>query len=332
MKKTYLLIVFLVSLLAACTPAASGCTLNFQAAVRQGPSAGLSVAGDLTWQIRQSNIEGRLVREDGSEARVTGQADERAIHMVIELDGDNVLLGVGTSQQDIRECRGSLGGSLVGPQPGDSGDWYGRFAVGQPAGVLSMLSLPVVLIVCLLLFAVLGLVILRRLGYSGKKSATPSWVSASSQVVEPEAWPGQAGKPLAQFVTTYTLGDDHYDVSFSIKTGSDFMGECGAGISHTLGAGKPKQATALEVWIFDKNDINTITRVLMSEYCYSNEAQRASLAHKGQALLIQPGMNVELETKTLRLLAHVAELDYGAGGLPKSYFNKVTLKLAVWAR
>jgi hypothetical protein len=47
--------------------------------------------------------------------------------------------------------------------------------------------------------------------------------------------------PISQFVTTYVLGDDLFDDSFSIDSPSgEFLGECGIGISETIGVGDPK--------------------------------------------------------------------------------------------
>lgn len=201
------------------------------------------------------------------------------------------------------------------------------------------LSLPVCL--GLLAFVLVlgggGLLIWRRL--SGRPSAaepgviTPVERARASQPVAPTAWVGVAEKPVSQFVTTYELGDNRYDLSFSIESGADFLGECGAAISETIGVGDPDKVTALEVWLFDKNDIRTITKVLMSEYCYNDATLRAKLAPKGEAVLIAPDASVELDTQTLKLRARVVELEYGSNGLPpQSFFNKVTLELAVWPK
>jgi hypothetical protein len=44
-------------------------------------------------------------------------------------------------------------------------------------------------------------------------------------------------------------GDDLYDDSFSVDSPSgDFLGECGVGISETIGVGDPK-SLGLEVWL-----------------------------------------------------------------------------------
>ena len=148
---------------------------------------------------------------------------------------------------------------------------------------------------------------------------------------EKVSW-GAEGPPLAQFATTYVLGDDHYDPSFSIEleTG-EFMGECGVGISETIGVGAPNKVTAFEVWLFDKNDIRTVTKVLMSDYAFHDEALRTKLAPKGEPVLAEVGKDVILETKTLRVRARIVEASYGVGNLPpNSFFEGLTVDLATW--
>jgi hypothetical protein len=150
--------------------------------------------------------------------------------------------------------------------------------------------------------------------------------------IEQVTWEGQP--PNAQFVTTYVMGDDHYDPSFSIELESgEFMGECGVGISETIGAGAPDRVTALEAWLFDKNDIRTVTKVLMSRYAFNDEALRTKLAPKGEPILLREGQDVILETKMLRLRVHVVEVMYGEGDLPSdSFFERLTVELAAWVK
>ncbi len=141
-------------------------------------------------------------------------------------------------------------------------------------------------------------------------------------------------QPVAQFMTTYMAGDDLYDDSFSIDSASgEFLGECGVGISETIGVGDPKKVTAFEVWLFDKNDIQTITKVLMSTHAFNDPAIRQRLASKGEPVLVEPGAKVLLETATLQLEARVVDLGYGTGALPnESHFDRLTLELAVWPK
>jgi hypothetical protein len=140
--------------------------------------------------------------------------------------------------------------------------------------------------------------------------------------------------PITQTMTTYVLGDDLYDESFSIDTGGgEFLGEYGVGVSETVGVGEPKKVAALEIWLFDKNDIKTATKVLMSEHAYNDPNIRARLEPKGELIVVKPQEQVLLETQTLQLLATVVDMEYGAGAAPQhSYFERITLELAVWPR
>jgi hypothetical protein len=140
--------------------------------------------------------------------------------------------------------------------------------------------------------------------------------------------------PLAQFMTTYRQGDDLYDDSFSIDSvNGEFLGECGVGIAETIGVGDPKKVTALEVWLFDKNDIQTVTKVLMSEHASNDASLRQRLQSKGEPILIEPGMRFLMETASLQLEAHVIDMVYARGPLPEnSYFSRLTLEVSVWAK
>ena len=147
----------------------------------------------------------------------------------------------------------------------------------------------------------------------------------------PISW-GAEGPPLAQFVTTYTFGDDAFDSSFSVELESgEFLGECGVGISETIGVGAPNKVTAIEIWLFDKNDIHTVTKMLMSEYAFHDEALRAKLAPKGESVLVSVGKELKVETKCIRVQARVVEVEYGTGNLPpNSFFEHLTVELAAW--
>jgi len=142
------------------------------------------------------------------------------------------------------------------------------------------------------------------------------------------------GPPVAQFMTTYVLGDDLYDDSFSIDApDGSFLGECGMGISETIGVGDPKKVMAFEVWLFDKNDIRTVTKVLMSEHAFRDEALKSRLAAKGEPVLVTPGDVVSMETASLVVTARVVDMAYGGGALPpSSFFERLTIELAAFTK
>jgi hypothetical protein len=109
------------------------------------------------------------------------------------------------------------------------------------------------------------------------------------------------------------------------------LGECGVGLSETLGADVPKNVTAFEVWLFDKNDIRTVTKVVMSDHAFFDEAIKAKLAPKGEPVLARPNETIVLETATLIVNAAITELEYGTGALPpQSFFERFTIELSAW--
>jgi hypothetical protein len=140
--------------------------------------------------------------------------------------------------------------------------------------------------------------------------------------------------PIAQFMTTYVLGDDLFDDSFSIESpAGEFMGECGVGISETIGVGEPKKVQAFEVWLFDKNDIQTVTKVLMSAHAFNDVATVQRLEAKGEPFLVERNKQIVLETAALQLVATISDMEYGHSAMPDgSYFERLTLEIAVWPR
>ena len=140
--------------------------------------------------------------------------------------------------------------------------------------------------------------------------------------------------PIARFQSDYVYGRDNYDDSFSIENASgEFLGECGVGIAESIGSDTPKNVTAFEVWLFDKNDIRTITKVVMSDHAFFDEALKAKLAPKGEPVLARENEVIVLETATLIINAEIKEMQYGAGSLPpQSFFENFSIELSAWAK
>jgi hypothetical protein len=190
----------------------------------------------------------------------------------------------------------------------------------------------VLAVVLVIAGAVVGIPLLRE--RRSQESAIPG---RRSPLTRQAAKPEDIGEPLGHFTASYTLGQDSYDQSFPIESPtSEFLGECGMGISEIVGAGPPANITAFEVWLFDKSDIRTLTKVLMSKYAYDDDALRAKLAPKGEAIVVEPGKAIVLETASLRVDAEISEMEYapptGSGYRdqavpPQSYFNKLTVSL-----
>ena len=227
---------------------------------------------------------------------------------------------------DVQEY-GTLIQSLKGPiSPAPAGE-------GSAAASTTVLYASILVVVILL--AVGGLYLWRLLRKGpGTVTAVMQAAEASRAAEKTDFQSLGLAPPITQTMTTYVLGDDLYDESFSIDTGGgEFLGEYGVGVSETIGVGEPKKVAALEIWLFDKNDIKTATKVLMSEHAYNDPNIRARLEPKGELVVVKPQEQVLLETATLQLLATVVDMDYGSGAMPQqSYFERITLELAIWPR
>lgn len=193
-----------------------------------------------------------------------------------------------------------------------------------------------ILFLFLLVLVIAAIVVWRqRSALAGNNVETPRYTEV------PESGPVlvEGGEeintvPIARFRTTYVLGHDTYDDSFSIENSSgDFLGECGVSIAESIGTDSPKNVTAFEVWLFDKNDIRTITKVIMSDHAFFDDALKAKLAPKGEPVLARENETVVLETATLIINAEITELAYGTGTLPpQSFFERFTIELSAWSK
>jgi len=219
------------------------------------------------------------------------------------------------------------------PQPGDSEE------TSSPLPSLSRLILPVcggTLLLGLLLVTVLVLRSRSRENPAASNPSTATEQVESGPAVQPFAsQPEFAGDDsLATFRTIYNLGEDKYDDSFSIESPTgDFLGECGVGIGDLIGVGDPNKVSAFEVWLFDKNDIQTVTKVLMSNYSYHDDETRTRLSAKGDPVVAEPGGVISLQTASLEVEARIVDMIYGESALPsQSFFERLTIELRAWSR
>lgn len=214
------------------------------------------------------------------------------------------------------------------PVPGGDGQ-----TTAPPAEEGGGNGLIILLIIVLIVLAV-GIILVLRMRSSVGDDEGPS-----TYYDMPEAGPISQEEvnaiPLARFPSNYTYGRDNFDDSHSIEnTNGDFLGECGVGIAESIGSDSPKNVTAFEVWLFDKNDIRTVTKVIMSDHAFYDDAIKAKLAPKGEPVLAAENEVIVLETAALIINAEIKELRYGEGGNlpPQSYFETFTIELSAWAK
>jgi hypothetical protein len=212
----------------------------------------------------------------------------------------------------------------------------GATSTKPPLNKVLTILIPILCVLSLVLVAVvLYLFVFRgRVARTGETTPAMEAAEAKKQADYTDYVATGAEPPLAQFMASYKYGDDLFDDSFSIDSASgEFLGECGVGISEMIGVGDPKKVTAFEVWLFDKNDIQTITKVIMSSHAFYDNNIRQRLEAKGEPVLAEPSTETVLETQTLQLVAKVVDMSYGEGAMPEqSYFDHLLLELAIWPK
>lgn len=144
------------------------------------------------------------------------------------------------------------------------------------------------------------------------------------------------GPPITQKVSTYMRGRQ-FDDSFAIENAADqFLGECGATVAKTLG--DTGELAAVEVWLFDKDDfVRTLTKLFVTEHVYNDPVARSELDTRVEnpqtdIIVAQPGAMAVLETGQIRMEATVADMAYGAGPPPNSYFDALTIQVQAWEK
>ncbi len=306
---------------------------------------GLPILGWWLWPVKWANADPSHLRDDyqqeylcmviDSFVRKQNAAEALTRYEALGEAGEAVLESIrpGTcnlNENDINSFRAAILGPVM-PQPGAPAT---PAAPTEGGGSRIGLVIGLCLVTLLVGAGLVYLLVFRKRG--APVGATPTGMAQElSRQAERTDYTSEGQEaPVAQYMTTYMLGDDLYDDSFSIDSPTgEFLGECGVGISETIGVGDPKKVTAFEVWLFDKNDIQTVTKVMMSPHAFNDPALRQRLESKGELIEVGKDKRVLLETATLMLEARVVDVGLGGGALPEeSFFERLTLELAVWTK
>ncbi len=108
-------------------------------------------------------------------------------------------------------------------------------------------------------------------------------------------------------------GEPSYNEIRDINDRGEYAGEFGIA-SGKEDADTPGAVYALEIWLFDKSDIHTVTAVLMHPDSYADESRRQQLAGNYQPLAAENGAPIHLNTKSLELNGRVRRVDFGRAG------------------
>lgn len=280
-------------------------------------------------------VESFKITQDVAQAKARWNAigtDKAATAMLLVKQNSGTFL----TPDDIRRFEAAVQAPAVAIAPVTGEQPAVEQAQGGGLGNMLFILVLLMLGLTVLLGGIFAVMYLMRQRNTGPRTITPAMEAnqAARQAHFTDFSTQDMGAPIQQFMASYKIGDDLFDDSFSIDSASgEFLGECGVGISDTIGVGDPKKVTGFEVWMFDKNDIQTITKVVMSRHAFNDTSIRNRLATKGEPVQAEPSAQIVLETATLRLTARIVDMTYGEGPLPpESYFDGLIIELAVWQK
>jgi len=158
-------------------------------------------------------------------------------------------------------------------------------------------------------------------------------------LVKPSA-PERAESPIPRFLrrseskreeawafdAVYAGEGMEFDQTFTLERDGAYFGECGIGATTHLPQ-KPEQVSALEVWLFDKSDIRTIAKVLVSEQLYQDDALMKELTVRGDPVLAIPGTTIALEGNSIQANVRIERVEYLAGAAARAAFSRVVLRI-----
>ncbi len=167
--------------------------------------------------------------------------------------------------------------------------WLGTVVIGGTAGVYFYTRL--------------------RRQIDGPKARRVKRAKVPPVVYEPITIPYADRPVLVHTMMTYVIGDDLFDESLSVENDlGDFLGECGIGIVHTVDSEVPKKVDALDIWLFDKNEINTKSMVIMSPKAYEDGTVFNQMRSRGEPLLAEIGREITIKTTHLVMIVRIVDM------------------------
>ena len=142
---------------------------------------------------------------------------------------------------------------------------------------------------------------------------------------------------LGQFTAHYQLGIPDYDESFTIlggPEGKEPLGACGMGAHREfeMGDGSGEHIWALDVWLYDRQDIRSHSQLLASQAIPRERLQEhtgSAGTVTGEPLIPEPGMRFKLTSRHLQLECQVRRVIYVESGPAEGAFAELELAMTV---
>jgi len=138
--------------------------------------------------------------------------------------------------------------------------------------------------------------------------------------------------PLANFMCTYTRGNKDFDETYSIDSkDGEFLGECGVELVKTSLDDSGEKPSVFDIWLFDKNEINTQSIILMSSKAFSDDVLKKQLKTRGKPLKAVIGEESYIQTDHLLMKFRIVDMICSKGDTGQcDTFTRLSIDINIW--
>lgn len=147
--------------------------------------------------------------------------------------------------------------------------------------------------------------------------------------------PPAGGDKLAVFEANYAFGIQSYDESFTIVApDGELLGACGMGMNESLdrAAADTDQVRLLEIWLYDRSAVRTISQLLVSpgfDATLLDDGSEIDSPHRSPPRELMPGLTCALRSHHIQLDCTIKSVSYLDSGQSPRPLRSVNASLVV---
>ena len=162
-----------------------------------------------------------------------------------------------------------------------------------------------------------------------------SAAGASTGIEPKNDAPSPGGDVLAEFEANYAFGIQSYDESFTISgPDGELLGACGMGMNESLDreAADTDQVRLLEIWLYDRLAVRSISRLLVSpgvDATLLDDRSEMDSINRSPPLELAPGLTCRLRSHHIQLDCAIKNVSYLDSGHSPRPLRSVSAALVV---
>ena len=158
---------------------------------------------------------------------------------------------------------------------------------------------------------------------------------ASADIEPKDGAPSPGGAVLGTFEANYAFGIQSYDESFTISgPDGELLGACGMGMNESLDreAADTDQVRLLEIWLYDRSAVRSISRLLVSpgfDATLLDDRSEMDGTNRSPPLELAPGLTCRLGSHHIQLDCAIKNVSYLDSGQSPRPLRSVSAALVV---